>query len=221
MQVNNYNQSSTGTDLELICGLDTDISQMYFQESFIRLDNHYYFYSDLRTVPDCPSDCYDFSKCTEKDFRVFVWENYTGTMRQLIEERNMISDDWKEFAIERMDDETLKYYMQEDFPEINNAVLNYTVVGIKGYSQGDYASILCHNNDIFDGITTYFSNLFFDAPIYCRITVDEEDFYLDEGLTDPYTWNQEEIIDYAKKQKLSGAVIKWLQANLPDYPDYD
>ena len=38
MNTNNFDQSSSGVNLELSCFFDTDLAQMYFNDNFERID---------------------------------------------------------------------------------------------------------------------------------------------------------------------------------------
>lgn len=67
-----------------------------------------------------------------------------------------------------------------------------------------------------------FDRYFWDCPVYARLFVDGEEYYLDEHLTDLYEYNRESIISGFEKAYNGPEkeyVIKWLSDNLPEHPE--
>ncbi len=158
--MNNYDTSSTGVNLELLCCFDIDLAHNYFEENFKQLSCGGWLFIDNGNVD---SDNYKVSK----------------------------------------------------------------KINITGYSQGDHAQIIVPTNLGFKrgfDFDKYFTNLFYDAPLYCRLTIDNSiDIYLDDFQQDQYSYDKQEIIDHAQKnikhEKLD-VIIDFLGNNLPDQPEY-
>ena len=230
MKTNNFDQSSTGINLELACFRDSDQSRIEFEENFTCIQPEEYrrsgcwFYSEYgnNEKPDNLSDCYDFGKCNRKDFRQYALEYYElsensepGLIRELIDDMFEYGS-WKDLAIHLLDDEVGFYdAMRNEFPDIHNAVLKYESCNVTGYSQGDYALVLYPIGSKFEGMREHFKHLFYDAPIYCRLTVNDEEFDLMEDTEDYYKWDREAVIKAAPE-----VARGWLKNKLPEYPEY-
>lgn len=99
-------------------------------------------------------------------------------------------------------------------------------VSIRGYSQGDYAEIIIPTNLGFKrgfDFKSYFTNLFYDAPIYAKLDIDDNEFCFDEYLTDQYRYDKDEFLAIAEKHikhNKKAVIIEWLTANLPENLEY-
>lgn len=234
----NYDISTTGTDCELLCMLDGDASRWNWEENFELLETRgrndsYYFYTDCTNEkkPDCPSSCIDWTGCTEKDCRAFCMDQtaydektnpYGYTVRDCIETKRNQFEDWKAYAQSLVNEGTFSEYMQDGFPDIQGTKMLYNVASIRGYSQGDYATILYRLDDSYDqiGFRDMFTHYFYDAPICCRLTVNGEEYDLAEGLADLYDWNADKVKEYAGTLGLPQIALDFLADNLPDFPEY-
>lgn len=229
---NNYDTSKTGTDIDLSVFCDTQLSRDYFEENFSVIQHSgyqktaCYFYTDCGQVekPDSLSDCYDFSECTKKDFRAFCIDYCEQSPRDTIEEKFYRFETWQDFAKEILNSDIGIYEACRDgFPTIKNAKERFYVVGVSGYSQGDYALILCKENEYLSDTRkaqSLFTNLLYDCPICCRLTVNNEEYFLDHDMRSSYEYDTEEILTIAKKQGVPAPAIEFLEENLPENPEY-
>jgi hypothetical protein len=98
------------------------------------------------------------------------------------------------------------------------------VVSIVGHSQGDYSAVIVPTNLGYErgfNFEEYFTNLFYNCPLYCRITVDGEEYYLDEELGYDYDTDKiEEVAFKLIKHDRKDEIISWLSAHLPNQPKY-
>jgi len=232
---NNYNTCANMEDIELNIFYDAGVSRMDFEDNFQIIEHSsyhdsssYLFYTgyDLADAPCYVSDCYDFSNCTEKDFRAFCIEQSPDNVsfRDLVETKNYHGD-WKDCAFNFMDEDGLTYAMRNGFPDITNAIGLYECVSISGYSQGDYSTVLYKvEPDSFLEDTSkaisVFTNLVFDTPIYARAEIDGEELYLEEAFSDSYSYDKDELTEWINKQDISSKAKEWIIENLPEYPDY-
>lgn len=249
MRKNNYDQSSSGLNLELTCFRDTERSYMEFEESFKRVKDGLWVYTNFGNVSD--------------EFNLSDANNYQFTVKE-----------FKKAFIKSYDSSLSAYYIGKPFGKLTKAELIellecqaydsdeiadfykdnfkplFDIVKTRGYCQGDYAEViitpsykkyLSGNGQDYDTIADKVSDnidrLFWDAPIYCRLSVDDEiEFYLDQYLTDCYKWDKDQLITQFKivqtdlfyKTDASNfesleqldSVLGFLADNLPDYPDY-
>ena len=233
MNINNFDSCSHMENCELSCFYDTERSRDDFEDSFevIQHSNRqfatavYFFQGDK----DCPSDvldCLDLSEVEESDAREWILastQRDTCATQEIIEEKNSYHDSWIDFLKEILRETPLVTYTVNGFPNIGKLLVES--VSIRGYSQGDYAVVLYFPED--EGFLSnpskakkVFEDLCYNTPIYCRLVVDGEEYFLDEGLSNIYSFERDEIMEYAKKQGLSEKVLEWLLDNLPETPDY-
>lgn len=114
--------------------------------------------------------------------------------------------------------DSLKNYLKEK-------VEVYTT---RGYSQGDVENVILFGDDADDSnIHDYIDHLFWDWPIYCRLTIDEEEYYY--SGEDDYTYDKDDYIKFflkeADKQLNEKGVDKeafkeYLEEIFPEYPRY-
>ena len=78
-------------------------------------------------------------------------------------------------------------------------------------------------NDSFD-FDNYFTNLFYNAPIYARMTLDDDqEFYFDEFINDRYSYDKSELLAIAEKHlnhDKKAIIMEWLENNLPTELEY-
>jgi hypothetical protein len=241
---NNFDQSSTGHDIEVTVMLDCYMSRIHFDENF-HLYSHSGYSSTCRAwftdcgqadTPDSVADCIDWKAATAEDCKGWLIERYcTGKYGESIDWLESMAaeyygeeyPDWHEAARDTMNggnafqyDEgvSLEDAIGNDFAEVNQYfTIKYNVAKIRGYCQGDYAEVLYDPATWADGFDPreYFQNLFYDAPVYARVTVDGEEYYIDELLKDNYQWDRDEAEKIVRGFDLPESVINWIVSELP------
>jgi len=194
--VNNFDTSSTGINIEGSFFYDTDISRMYFDETFDKIKNGLLFYNGHDQIKD------------DVSFTV------KGNKSNLIEFLNMyVGDyDWKDNSKSELLDEVINNLdvSLENFETISNDLKDYRIelvpstpiekIITRGYSQGDYLEVLYFpeklkelwGNDVDESsLQTDIDHLCWDTPIYGNVTINDVEF-LYEG--DPYEWEREKYI---------------------------
>ncbi len=141
------------------------------------------------------------------------------------------------------DEELSNNELQEMFDDFKiNYEINYEVVKIYGYSQGDYAKILVNTKEFkkvtgseFD-IKTYkklFHNYFFDSPLECRVNFTGEE-YVYENYDSCYIsfkeYDSDCVIEYFYKAIIENNLkfdkvdkemfLKELKQKIPTEPEY-
>ena len=116
---------------------------------------------------------------------------------------------------------------QSDEIEIVNAVSLYNRVRVTGYSQGDVVDVIYKmeksgylSEDNGDKASKVFEDYIYRAPLYCDLTVDDEEYSLHEEMKNLYEYDATELVEIAKKKGLSEKVLEWLTENLPTEPNH-
>jgi len=247
MNTNNFDHSSTGTNLELSCVWDTYLSQHYFDESFSILQ-----YSSYRQNSILFFSQYGNIDVSDFDFKdVSNYENVTpkALLKALIKCEGFTDySDIKDLLLEvgttsdTLDDlcYSIDYYLGEELDEFlkENFTPNYAIIESIGYSQGDYSEVIIpkqvietYKGQTIETIGNYLSedidHLIWDAPLYCRLTINNDDeVYIDSLFDDRYTYDKDTILDnvdkllsnYTDQQKEQ--IKGFLMEELPDNPDY-
>jgi phage pi2 protein 07 len=246
--MNNFDQSSSGINLELNCFWDTDLSRIYFDESFYIIQYSTYSQNSILV--------YNWNgEIKAEDFDLNHIENYSYTKADLIEwlkesfynyELNSISNDYFNKSFSKLTKSELLeivenniYDCQEEYTE--RFTPNYQTLVSRGYCQGDYSEIIFTKellqkmrdqltackamND--QQIAEYFQydidHLLWDSPLYARLDIDGGEFYFDDFQKDRYTYDKDEILNYVKNNLQHDRIeyiLEWLEYNLPDQPDY-
>lgn len=117
----------------------------------------------------------------------------------------------------------------------------YEVLTSRGYCQGDYAQVIFSKeyiayiqketgktwDHLVDCLQDEIDHLLWDQPIYARLNVNDNEYYLDELCDDLYTWNKDQVIAkfievYSKNfsENELKIIIDFLSENMPESPDY-
>lgn len=247
--MNNYDQSSTDVNLNLSCFYDLDLSRHYFNECFNKDDhaltqygsNDVYHYIDYGNIEVMDLASIDSYKATKKDI-LAIYDNlevfnFLGGVYNLKDG----ASEYLEKPFSKLTKSDLVEYLEYLLP-VDGLIKAYQeyltpcyeIVSIRGYCQGDYAEIVVPDHywefirankteDALNKLKDYFSNLFYDAPLYCRLTIDGDDLYFDEYIQDQYSYNTYELLAIANdviKHEKKAYILEWLEDNLPAYPDH-
>ena len=225
--IDNYDTSSTGTDIELSVFWDGESSRMDFEDNFQSVDTRgtYWIASQEKDSIRYASECLDFSECSYKDLRKFCLSCY-DSVRECMEEKlcdwGNERGTWIEFAKECIDEFSLADHMRDGFPSIDNAKLLYGVQQAQGSCQGDWALVLYRLDDWNEDSNLFeiFSRMFFQAPLRCTLAVDGEEHFLCENIKDLYEYDRNEILEIVKRLNLGEQVEEFVESRLPEWPQY-
>lgn len=245
--MNNFDQSSTGINIEFSLFHDTYLSQERFQENFERddhLQDHFHFisYGENGVIDLLSLDNYKFTKA---DFikmmfhfenEEYIRDNYNGSFSKAT--KADIIDYWDNYLSTDFNASDLIEYYQENFKP------SYEVLTVIGYCQGDQAYVIFSNESIkqydfkdrdtfLSNMAEYFCNLFFDAPIYGRLEIEVgnevNEIYIYELLKSEYEYDKDDLLkalkesnylkDYTQEQQVY--IVEFLENELPDQPDYN
>lgn len=224
--INNFDTSSTGTNIEVIGGYSNDLSQMYLDNNFERLLDGSLYYMDWCNVEE--SCEVTFSIKANKLSLAKLLADYYGNsisfyMRQTKDE--ILSD------AEDILDEFMTITDYRDFNKDNSDIKiipNKELIWIesRGYSQGDYAEIVYSCDDLKDcwgvdvderELSKTIDNLLWGAPIDLIVIIDGDEYdYGDTG--DTYEYQREMFIDVIAKE--SGVKRDVLENIIPEELEY-
>ena len=242
--MNNFDQSSTGLNIELSAFLDTDLSHFYFQEAFFTIKE-----GRKDFLVYCEGNFSDFEKeyfFTKKELLAAIMDQHFPAMVESV----WLKDDFKTkmgFALSKANKQDLIDYTKEacyyvedwhSFCEKAGFKANFDIVVSIGYCQGDYREVIVPHKfwdcigvkkplDIQANPGAYIDNLLWDCPIYCRFEVNGEEFYIDQELKNSYNWDKSEALEIAQRlikdsftseeQKI---IMDFLNTSLKDQLDY-
>ncbi len=234
---NNFDKSSTGTDIECSCFYDTDMSRMNFEENFKMLQHNSYsttsvaYYIDNGNVPD-DSKVKFIVKGTREVREKYFLDN--GRYYNAEEVKAWDDETLNEEILSNEEDVNLINYALERIPDTVEGLefvpnKNLIVLATCGYSQGDYAAVNNCPDDLEKAwgkmpeqkdIQALVNHLFWDAPIYCQVTINGKEYsYYDAPEYDDYKWNRDEFIKYVSKE--SGIKKENLENFIPENPEYN
>lgn len=224
--MNNYDQSSSGENIDFICFYDTDLAQCYFDEFIEGLDGTQiarinlnrddctYLIGDSEKPYFKKSDLNKMSKqvlfdlWVHYDLAVYNAELNDFKKSELITDLMMVTIE-NHYRILARD------YGWNSF--IDNITHNYHIT--RGYSQGDAAIIIFCDADLYTpDYCEYIDHIFWDVPTTMKATINGANYYEDCFLNDPYEYDIDDIKININKLDISDYAKNWLIDNLPDQP---
>lgn len=227
---NNFDNSSTGTNIEFAGYFDCYQSQTDFTDSIETIQHSSYSKTSIQFYNphgQIEKDLDIKVKALKTDLYKFV-EKYC---RDDID-RTWLKSDLNEIVIDFLTDEllTYKYDLDElssDFDDIEISFVNdIDILTTRGYSQGDYALVLVDRTQLTklwgkytDNVQECIDHLFWDAPVWARLTINEDEYhYNDEGDLKQFEWQRDEFIKLVSKS--SGVPASVLEDLVPQELSY-
>lgn len=237
--MNNYDSSTTGLNVELDCFRDTDLSSFWFEDSFtcVSRDSFSLLNSSYRGVSILAYQLPDFELFDLDNWKVptkaklydlilnKLYNGCTGTFN------TETKDQYGKLSYKLTKPELLEFLSgtyEEDYHEfiVRNFEPKFKVVSSRGYCQGDYAEVIYMPEEYNTEDPLNFDNELWGTPIYCRLTVNDEEFYIDSEMKDQYEYNEDEITSIITKLINDSDIgnkelaIAEALALLPSEPDY-
>ncbi|MCY9865026.1 hypothetical protein OTK49_21140 [Vibrio coralliirubri] len=241
--VNNLDMASCGTIIELNIYRDIDRSQSDFAESITQVNGMNVFTSNGNFEAKEYEKSFNVN-CTaqelvEKFFLFYAEMHYSLASEDDLEDlQNHLGIDIDESTtLQTIHDAIYNNRSTEDYVNFMAEHFDskhFEVTAI-GYCQGDHRTVIIPHElltelgleltqEVADGFKEEINHLFWDAPITATLTVDGEDFHLDQNLDDCYDYEKEHIIKAANvmfdgedNQEL---IIEFLEENLPNTIEY-
>lgn len=241
--MNNFDTSSTGLNIKLHTYYDTDLSHIYFEEAFFRIkegNNTVLVYSE--------GNYSDFEKeytFTKSELQAAMIDQLCWTSYSLDDLKKDIKE-YTGFSWSKAKKGDLIDYMQatwdrgqwQEFCKKAGFKANFDIVVSRGYCQGDYEEVIVPNkfwecigvkkpDCVQSNLSTTIDHLLWDCPIYCRFTVNDKEYYIDQELKDCYNWDKSEALEIAQKliekdftQEQQTIIISFLSSALKNELDY-
>lgn len=237
MRETNFDKSSTGTDIELSCSYDCDLSRIYFEENFKILQHSGYrthtkaYYIENGNVED--DETISFTIKGEK----------SAMIKYLVDETCFDAEEVETWDNDTIESEIIGHLSERpkvlNYQSLNENDLDKTGLELVpsknliwlatcGYSQGDYAEIAYCPEDLEkawgikpdqNDLQKTFNRLFWDAPIYACFTINGKDYRYDEDMPDSYEWDKEAWAKIVSEK--SGIPLETIESFLPESPDYN
>jgi len=214
--MNNFDQSSTGLNITVNAFRDTGLSRFYFEEAFFIIKE-----GRKEQLVYCEGNFSDFEKgyyFTLQEFKGALIDYMCGNYCSLVNLKNEVTrytgSTWSKVKKEDLIDYAKNSLYNEknwiDFCEKAGFKANFDIVVSRGYCQGDYREVIVPHKfwdivgipkppDVQSNLSGYIDNLLWDCPIYCRFTVNEDEFFIDESLKNSYDWDKAEVLEIAAK----------------------
>lgn len=241
--MNNFDQSSTGTNIEFNGGYDTAISQDDFTDNFKNVKGDTWIYTDDCNLNKSTDDIKIKINSTNKAIINDIAFHYmTGTtfdkLREIKESyfhdfnhRKLSEDEILEILYdvsETSEPHELMSYLEKGNTCLDEHLeINYTTVSITGYSQGQYAEVILLDdikNEFGKDVdfNQMFVNYFYRAPVYGELIINGEDYPLYEYLTDYYEWYKEDFLEsFIKANPEHTEHLQVISEMLPNELSYD
>lgn len=217
--MNNFNQSSTGLNIELDISRDTELSRFWFEDSFTVLnqDGFSLLNNRYRGV-----NIYAYQM---PDFELFNLDNWNipakSVLLDLITNKlfngctgslnTETKDQFGKTSAKLTKGELLEFIAGTYEPDYQDFIIEnfkpkFGVVASRGYCQGDYVEVIYDKSEFEK--EPDFDNEIWNTPIYARLTINDEEFYIDQEMKDLYEYDEDEV---------SSIIIKLIRdSDIPD-----
>lgn len=206
---NNYDTSTKWVNLEISVFYDWDVARMDFENDFesIKKNDDKFFYISWGMYS-------------------MDWMHKVDDRDAFIKEFNSDYHELDENELKDLDFILVQYDLDDSYAGV---IEKYPSFAIRWYSQWDYAKIYYNPDCLTDTFTEkslkeYCEHTFYDAPLYCRLEIDWEEFCFEEYMKDSYDYDTDEIIQIAKDKIVHDKkdyIVQWLSENLPEHPEYN
>lgn len=223
---NNYDQSSSGVNIEFTVFRDNDKGMMDFQDNMKVLKQErrggtVAYYIDGGSVKDDESVSFTLKGDAANVEKYLLNDGY--------DLKDMDEQAQRDEIINALNPKVIDYNIHNAY-DLKDTGLEFvpdkalSTVSIHGYSQGDYAEVIYCLSDLTaargnepkeEKLKEYFTHYFYDQPIYATCTINgTEYYYWDTPDYDEYGWNKDAFLKYVSEK--SGVSIETLAALCPD-----
>lgn len=238
--VNNFDKSSTGTDITATVFYDTDKSRMDFEENITILQHDGYrttsvgYYTGFDAAK--PDDIEWVLTGSDEDCIKWLASDSYWDEEEL---KGWDMSELRQEIIDRKSPNLIDYALEGSAWDEQNGFGTYDlsikpnktliVLTSRGYSQGDYAKVIYCPEDLEkawgrmpeqDEMQKTIDHLYWDAPIYASVEIDGVDYPVWEmDSYNDYEWDRDAFIAYVAKA--SGVSVETLEGIIPSEPSYN
>jgi hypothetical protein len=192
---NNYNQSTTGINIETSIFLDSDLTQWNFDDNFKTIESDIFHSRDqelIYTNFGNLSNDFDFyiSNKTSKNNLLFL-------CKYLFDDISELKYFDKQMLIDEIETEFYHNYYFEEIKQliekydIKSFLDDYIIIESKGYSQGDFARVFINykeykkvtgykgtKTNLEKNLLTLIDSMLWDCVITARLEINEEEYIM-------------------------------------------
>lgn len=216
--MNNFDQSSTGTNISFHIGMDDCIAQMYYDE-FVEGQAGY----DVEAYGKRNNDYIVVGRDLNKPY-------YVASKLKKMKKEEL----YDLFLMYELGYYTIESYKK---PELINELMSITIRNhysvhynatcwhelesdytSHGYSQGDAVKI-----NLLQGVSyekEHMDNLLWNRPIYAKININDDEIYAHEFIDNPYDIDKDLFCDklsnYVKEKPYHDELIEFINNNYPN-----
>ena len=225
--MNNFDQSSSGVNIEFNCFYDTSLAQMdydYWSEyEAKRLD--FGRDSAVFLVGDSARSYYTRSQLKKLSKQAI----YDLCMDYELLGYSVSLDDYKrsEYEADLLGvtiEQHYRYLIANNSWHGLQTAITHDYYISRGYSQGDAVYIISLDEPITKAMRDYIDHILWDSPITVRVRVEDKiashEFDTEYFLDDPYKWDVDDIKNKIKVLPVCNYAKQYLIENLPTQPDY-
>lgn len=217
MYKNNYDQSSTGINIEASTCLDTNLSRIYFNKTIVNFNHSLYGYE---TNPESIRDFIEIdSKASHEELA-----DLANELNEWCYYDDYSDEDLRELILDAEPEMIMNRYWYEQLGSTLKLKPEFTLYRTRGYCQGDIETVLYKGDSMSALIHDSIDHLFWDAPVRAEVTINGNSYeYWDYDLPE-YEWKKSEFIskimnDY--KGENPEYVRQQLEKMLPEELNYE
>ena len=218
MAKNNYDMSSTGLSVEVNVFHDSWLSQEFFKEAMTNLQGDTYIYGyDIDLTDMNFGDFFDlsFEGVPNRTLaKIIQWE-WTGYHFRGFQRDDYINVILDEFCFPRDFKDFVEFCEAVDLP-LPRKFERYVT---RGHCQGDVAEVFYFgepSKELHEDI----DHICWDSPIYCHITVNDEEFRPMDTAESIYEWDRDWVISQTVSHFGNEDLQGILEELVPEYPEY-
>ncbi len=232
--MNNFDCSSTGINVELDCYRDNDLARIWFEDSFtcISRDSISLINERFRGVNILAYDQPNFELYSLENWKIPTKTELHGLILEKLFNGcsgtfdTETKDTFRKPSYKLSKAELLEFLSsvyEDDYKEfiVRNFKPKFKIVGSRGYRQGDYVEVVHMRTEDLN-----FDNELWDSPVSCRLTINEEEFYIDSEMKNLYDYDINEVKSIIEKLvgesniQDKALAIKEAHALLPIEPEH-
>lgn len=231
MQVNNFDSSSSGVNVEVNVYRAEIDAQYRYDENFEELcSNDVKQYIDWGNIGVCSNEeLFKIKTSNSKQSIIDAIEYLVGYC-----DDSIVKDDLIEvlYDMDFCDLYAPTWSRNKSVFDLLDVKCNFEVVVSTGYSQGDVRDVIiphkladvwgCKKSDMMNGMQEEIDHLIWDTPINGEIVVDGSEYFITEYMDSNYEWDADAVLESFKSthDDLDDVVFEEIEELLPTELDY-
>ena len=223
-------------EIEVNVSYDCGLASWWFDENFHRLGDGLYQYVDNGNFKEielwdlCTIDRNKTLKKSLLNYALSICSDYSK-----IEIRKMTKDELADLIENDMNETDSDLDKWLEFAVDNNISIgadDFIKIETCGYSQGDYTEVWVNKKDYKEiigveldecSLKKQIDRLFWGTPISYSLTINGEDYYINEHVSNMYEYDRDETYriceELFKNHKEIEYILGYIKGSLPEYPE--